>query len=304
MAATADSFGARARAAAPGWWRRTREYLRLIRLNRPVGIWLLLWPTLWALWCATGGHPARGVLLIFVLGTVLMRSAGCVVNDLADRDFDRSVRRTRERPLAARHVSPYEALVLFGVLVALALLLVLQLNWFTIELSFIGAALTVSYPLMKRFFPMPQMYLGMAFGWGVPMAFAATTGTIPRAAWVMFLGAIVWAGVYDTLYAMADRDEDLRIGLRSSAILFGDLDLIMVGAMQFMVLLALWLVGQAFQFGWHYRLGLLGCALCFGWQQWLARDRGREGCFAAFKNNQYAGALVFAGLVWEYWNKG
>lgn len=302
MAASVESL--KLRRGMPGWLRQVRNYVRLTRLNKPVGIWLLLWPTLWALWCATSGHPSGGLLTIFVLGTVLMRSAGCVVNDLADRNFDRSVRRTRDRPLAARHVSPYEALVLFGCLSALALLLVLQFNALTIKLACLGAALTLSYPLMKRFFPMPQMYLGMAFGWGVPMAFAAATGEVPRVAWVMLLGAVVWAGVYDTLYAMADRDEDLRIGLRSSAILFGDMDLLFVGVMQFMVLLALWLVGQLMLFGWHYRAGLLACALCFGWQQWLARNRERDGCFAGFRNNQYAGALVFAGVLWEYWGKG
>jgi 4-hydroxybenzoate polyprenyltransferase len=289
-------------AAAGQHWLSLRlmDYAKLMRLDRPIGIWLLLWPTLWALWTATGGHPQRGVLLIFVLGTVLMRSAGCVINDLIDRNIDPHVRRTRERPLAARRVSPHEALVLFGVLVASSFLLVLQLNTAAVHLSFIGAGLTLSYPLLKRFFPLPQLYLGLSFGWAVPMAYAAELGEVPRVGWVMLLAAIVWAGVYDTFYAIADRPDDLRIGVKSAAITFGDLDLLMIGAMQLMVLVALGLVGRLLDLGTPY-YGALGVgAVLFAWQQWLARRRDAAGCLAAFHNNNYFGLVVLAGLVIEF----
>lgn len=277
--------------------RRLGEFARLLRLDRPVGILLLLWPTLWALWCASSGHPEPQLVAIFVAGTVLMRSAGCVINDFWDRDIDPAVQRTRLRPLALRTVSPREALVVFGVLVVLALWLVLQLNRLTLGLACIGAALTISYPLMKRFFPIPQLYLGLAFGWAVPMAFAATLGHVPRVGWVLLLGTVCWAGVYDTFYAMTDRDDDLKLGVRSSAILFGDLDLFMIGALQLMVLLALTLVGWQLRYGHYYYLGLAAGAALFAYQQWLARDRGRGHCLQAFFNNQYFGAVVFAGWV-------
>ena len=204
--------------------RRALALAQLMRLDRPIGIWLLLWPTLWALWIAGAGHPLRRLLGIFMAGTVVMRSAGCVINDLADRNIDPHVRRTRVRPLAARIISPYEALVLFAVLSAIALLLALRLNLLTIELAFVGAALTISYPLLKRFFPLPQLYLGLCFGWAVPMAFAATLGYVPREGWLLLVAAVLWAGIYDTMYAMVDRDDDLRIGVQSTAILFADLD--------------------------------------------------------------------------------
>jgi 4-hydroxybenzoate polyprenyltransferase len=279
--------------------RRVEDFARLVRINRPIGIWLLLWPTLWALWTASGGHPQPRILLIFVLGTVLMRSAGCVVNDLTDRNIDPHVRRTRDRPLAARRVSPYEAVALLAALVATAFLLVLQLNALTVRLSFIGAALTLTYPLMKRFFPIPQLYLGLSFGWAVPMAFAAVLGTVPRVGWVMMLAAVVWAGVYDTFYAMADRPDDLRIGVKSSAITFGDLDLLMIGAMQAMVLLALLLTGRLLELHAPYFAGLAVGAALFAQQQWLARGRDAPGCLRAFHNNNYFGLVVLAGLVIE-----
>jgi 4-hydroxybenzoate polyprenyltransferase len=246
--------------------RRLSEFSLLMRLDRPIGSWLLLWPTLWALWIAANGHPRRRLFAIFVAGTILMRSAGCIVNDLADRNIDPHVKRTRMRPLAARLVSPYEALVLFGVLLALALALALQLNLLSIKFAFVGAVLTVSYPWLKRFFPLPQLYLGLSFGWAVPMAFAATLGAVPRVGWLIFVIAVLWAGVYDTMYAMVDRDDDVRVGVRSSAILFGDLDRVMVGAMQLMVLWALLLVGRSEHFGDGYRWGLVGGAVCFAWQ--------------------------------------
>jgi 4-hydroxybenzoate polyprenyltransferase len=282
------------------WLRQAGDYARLMRLDRPIGVWLLLWPTLWALWTASGGHPRPRLLAIFAAGSVLMRSAGCVINDLLDRDIDPHVRRTRDRPLAARRIAPFQALVLFAVLVALAFLLVLQLNAATVQLSFIGAALTLSYPLLKRFFPLPQLYLGLSFGWAVPMAFAAELGVVPRVGWVMMLAAVVWAGVYDTFYAMADRADDLRVGVKSSAITFGDLDLLMIGAMQVMVLLALLLTGRLLGLGAPYFSSLAVGAGCFARQLWLARKRDAPGCLRAFFENHYFGVVVLAGIVVEY----
>jgi 4-hydroxybenzoate polyprenyltransferase len=223
--------------------RRARDLIELARLHRPIGIWLLLWPVLWAVWIAGASHPAAKVLVVFVLGTVAMRSAGCVVNDLADRDFDPFVKRTRDRPIASRRISPNEALVWFLLLVALALVLVLQLDPYTIRMSFIGAALAVSYPFFKRFFPLPQFYLGVAFSWGVPMAFMAQNGNIPRVAWIIFFAGIIWAAIYDTMYAMVDREDDLKIGVKSSAIVFGDMDKLIIGMLQGLMLYALYLVG-------------------------------------------------------------
>jgi 4-hydroxybenzoate polyprenyltransferase len=286
----------------PVHWLRQRlvDLSRLMRLDRPIGIWLLLWPALWALWVAAGGHPQRRLLLIFCLGTVLMRSAGCVINDLIDRDIDPHVRRTSNRPIAARRVAPVEALALFAGLVASAFLLVLQLNPLCLRLSLVGAALTASYPLLKRFFPMPQLYLGLSFGWAVPMAFAATLGEVPRVGWVLMLATVVWAAVYDTFYAMADRPDDLRIGVRSSAITFGDLDLLMVGAMQVLVLLALLFAGRLVNLGTPFYWALAAGAGCFLWQQWVARHRDPDGCMRAFHNNNYFGIVILAGIVLDY----
>jgi 4-hydroxybenzoate polyprenyltransferase len=210
--------------------RRLSEYGLLMRLDRPVGTWLLLWPALWALWIAGAGRPKPRVLIVFVLGVIVMRAAGCVINDLADRDIDPHVRRTRDRPLAARRVSPPEALVLFTLLAAAALYLVTRLDLFTVKLACIGALLTVSYPFLKRFFPVPQLYLGLSFGgWSVPMAFAAQTGALPRVAWLLYIAAVIWTSAYDTIYAMVDREDDLAIGVKSSAILFADLDRVLIG---------------------------------------------------------------------------
>jgi len=285
---------------APRLLRRVQALVQLMRLDRPVGIWLLLWPTLWALWVAGSGHPSRRLLAIFAAGTVVMRSAGCIINDLADRNIDPHVRRTRARPLAARLVSPYEALTLFGVLLAAALWLALQLNTLSIELAFVGVGLTVTYPLLKRVFPLPQLYLGLCFGWAVPMAFAATLNHIPREGWLILVATVLWAGVYDTEYAIVDRDDDLRVGVQSTAILFGDLDRLMIGAMQAMVLFALVLLGRTLRFDPWYYGGLAAGAALFVWQQWLIRHRDRAGCFAAFQNNSYFGVAVFIGLLLEY----
>jgi 4-hydroxybenzoate polyprenyltransferase len=287
--------------AAPHWLgQRLSDFALLMRLDRPIGTWLLLWPTLWALWSASGGHPQPRLLAIFLAGTVLMRSAGCVINDLYDRNIDPHVRRTRSRPLAARRVTPAEALALFAALIGLAFLLVLLLNPLCLKLACIGAALTATYPLLKRFFAIPQLYLGLCFAWGVPMAYAAELGAVPRVGWVLMLAAVVWAGVYDTFYAMADRPDDLRIGIKSSAITFGDLDLMMVGAMQVMVLLALLFAGRLLALGPPYYWALAAGAALFAWQQWLARARDAEGCMRAFHNNNYFGIAILAGVILEY----
>ena len=304
MAASAEPqvAGAERRAERRPGRRRQQlaELLRLARLNRPVGIWLLLWPTLWALWFAAGGVPPLRLLLVFVLGTVVMRSAGCVVNDLLDRNIDPYVRRTRERPLAARRVSPYTAIALACSLGVVALALALLLNAAALRLAVIGAALTVTYPLFKRFFPVPQLYLGLCFGWGIPMAFAATLGVVPRAGWLLLLAAMLWACIYDTFSAMADRADDARIGVRSSAISFGDLDLLIIGAMQLMMLLALWLVGHSLLLGRAYYVGLAGGALLFALHLWMARSRERNACFRAFLLNHWFGVVLLAGIVVQY----
>ena len=281
--------------------RRATEYARLMRLDRPIGTWLLLWPALWALWIAGAGRPTPRVLIVFVLGAFVMRAAGCVINDFADRDIDPHVRRTRDRPLAARRVSPREALVLFVGLLLIALFLVTRLDPYTIRLAVIGALLTVSYPFFKRFFPLPQLYLGLSFGgWSVLMAFAAQGGALPRVAWVLYIAAVMWAAVYDTIYAMVDREDDLRIGVKSSAILFADMDKLLIGVMQLMMLFALVLAGRDMQFGNWYYAGVAGAALLFLWQQWLIRRREPAGCLRAFLNNQYVGVVLFAGILLQY----
>ena len=301
-------MAASARQILHGWpgaplLRRLERYAQLMRLNRPIGIGLLLWPTLWALWVAARGlpdgpqAPSAKLLWVFIAGTVVMRSAGCVINDFADRDIDPHVRRTRERPLALRLVSPQEALALFAALVLFALWLVTRLDWKTVQFAFVGAALTISYPLMKRFFPLPQFYLGAAFGWAVPMAFVATLGGVPQLGWLLFVVTMLWAGVYDTQYAMVDREDDLKIGVESTAIAFGDMDRVLIGAMQMMVLAGLTFTGRALLLAWPYWLALAGAALLFAWQQWLIRDRAPAGCFKAFLNNNWVGVLVLAGFI-------
>ena len=281
--------------------RRIEEYSELARFNRPVGTWLLLWPALWALWIAGDGQPNPKVLIVFVLGVVVMRAAGCVINDFADRDIDPHVRRTRDRPIAARRVSPVEALGLFAALLAVALYLVTFLDLLTIKLAFIGAALTVSYPFVKRWFPMPQLYLGISFGgWSVPMAFAAVTARLPRVAWVLYIAAVVWAAIYDTIYAMIDREDDLKIGVKSSAILFADMDKALIFVMQAMMIFALVLAGQNMHFGEWYYAGLTAAGLLFLYQQWLIRDRNPAGCLRAFLNNQYVGMVIFVGILLQY----
>ena len=282
---------------------RLRDYALLMRLHRPIGTLLLGWPTLWALWIAGQGQPDWRVLLVFVLGVLLMRSAGCVINDYADREFDPHVERTRDRPIAAGRVSPREALVLFAVLCLAAFALVLTLNRLTIALSVVGAFLAATYPFLKRYTSLPQFYLGMAFGWGIPMAFAALTGDVPPVAWVLFAANIAWAVAYDTAYAMVDRDDDLKVGVKSTAILFGRYDRLMVGVHHAVTLGLLAAVGFMAGRGPLYHAGLVLAAGIAVYQQYLIRDRSRDGCFRAFLNNNWFGAAVFAGLVVDYYGR-
>ncbi|WP_421197930.1 4-hydroxybenzoate octaprenyltransferase [Aeromonas enteropelogenes] len=279
---------------------RGLAYLQLARIDKPIGTLLLLWPTLWALWLAAGGLPNLWVLTVFVVGVFLMRSAGCVINDYADRNFDGHVKRTSGRPLPTGKVDPREALALFFVLALISFGLVLTLNSLTIAMSFIGLLLAVSYPFMKRFIPIPQLVLGMAFSWSIPMAYAAQANALPAVAWLVFIANLLWTVAYDTQYAMVDRDDDLKLGLKSSAILFGRHDKRIIGVLQLATLLILLLVGQLMALGSSYYWGLLGAAVLFVYQQRLIRERQREACFQAFLNNNYVGALVFAGLVLDY----
>ena len=285
----------------PGDWRlRLRDYALLVRLDRPIGILLLLWPTLWALWIAGAGRPDTRVLLIFVIGVVLMRSAGCAINDYADRNIDGQVERTKGRPLAIGLITPKEALGVFTVLCLLAFCLVMFLNTTTILMSFVAVALAAIYPFMKRYTHLPQLVLGAAFGWAVPMAFTALTGTVSPIAWLLFTATVIWALIYDTQYAMVDRDDDIRIGVKSTAILFGDMDRVIIGVLQVTLLGILLLVGLNAELGTYYYLGLGVAVVLSAYQQYLIRDRDAKGCFAAFLNNNYFGMVVFAGLVLDY----
>ena len=279
---------------------KLREYARLMRLDRPIGIWLLLWPVLWALWISAGGHPDERLFVIFLAGTFVMRAAGCVMNDFADREFDPHVRRTRDRPLAKQSVSTAEALGLFAVLGLIALALIIPLNRATQVLALIGGVLAVTYPFLKRFFSLPQAYLGAAFGWSVPMAYAAQTGSVPAVAWVMFLAVVLWTTAYDTIYAMVDREDDLVIGIRSSAILFGRADRAIVAALQAGAIGGLALTGLMSGLGRWYWGGLGVAALLALHQQWLIRDRDPDRCFRAFLGNNLFGLAVFAGILLDY----
>ena len=279
---------------------RLLDYARLMRLHRPIGSLLLLWPTLWALWIAARDVPDIRIFSVFVLGVVLMRSAGCVINDYADRNFDPHVERTRDRPIAAGRVSPREALVLFAALCLIAFALVLTLNRLTILLSFAGAFLAATYPFVKRFTHLPQFYLGAAFGWGIPMAFAAQTGGIPPVAWVLFAANVCWAVAYDTAYAMVDRDDDRLVGVKSTAILFGRLDRTMVLLFHLCTLSLLAYAGALAGLGLRYYAGLMAASGFALYQQYLMRGRTRDGCFRAFLNNNWFGAAVFAGLLLHY----
>ena len=279
---------------------RLQQYWILARFDKPIGILILLWPTLWALWIAGDGKPDWLVLTVFVLGVVLMRAAGCVINDYADKDFDPHVDRTKLRPIAAGKVTPKEALIVFAVLCLTAFGLVLLMNWYTIGLSLIGAFLAASYPFMKRFTHWPQAYLGMAFGFAVPMSFAAQTNAIPLVAWILYLAVLLWALVYDTLYAMVDIDDDLKIGVKSTAILFGQRVREITAGLQVIILILLVIVGMMQQLNWPYYLGLLIAAGFSVYQQKLIFHFHKPDCFKAFLNNNWFGLVVFVGLLTSY----
>jgi 4-hydroxybenzoate polyprenyltransferase len=279
---------------------RLRDYALLMRLNRPIGIFLLLWPALWALLIAGDGQPPPAIVLIFIVGVILMRSAGCVINDFADRKIDRHVARTRNRPLTTGRVSPGEAKLLFSLLSLAAFALVLLLNPLTILLSVVGALLALAYPFMKRVTHLPQVFLGAAFGWAVPMAFAAVTNSVPPLAWLMFTTTVLWATVYDTMYAMVDRDDDIVLGVKSTAILFGDADRQIIGVLQLLLLVCLVMIGHQAGLGWYYYGSLVAAALLALYQQGLIRYREREGCFRAFLNNNWFGAVIFTGILLDY----
>jgi len=275
-------------------------YLRLIRMDKPIGSLLLLWPTLDALWIASNGRPSLWMMVIFVVGTVLMRSAGCAINDYADRDFDRHVARTQDRPLTSGRIRTWEALTLAGVLVVLSFLLILPLNALTKWLSLVAVILAASYPFMKRFFAIPQAYLGIAFGFGIPMAFAAVQGNVPPLAWLMLLANVFWAVAYDTEYAMVDREDDLKIGMRTSAITFGRYDVAAVMGCYLVFLAMQSGFGAALGFGWPFLIGLVLAALCVIHHYRLIEKRDQAGCFAAFKHNNWLGGAIFLGIVLQY----
>lgn len=280
---------------------KLHHYARLIRLDRPIGIYLLLWPTLWALWFAAEGVPDLTILLVFVAGVVLMRSAGCAINDYADRDIDLHVTRTQSRPLAAGLITPKEALGVFAVLSFLAFLLVLLLNGLTIALSLVAVLLAATYPFMKRFHHLPQVHLGAAFAWSIPMAFTAVTGVMPSLiAWLLFVATVLWTTAYDTMYAMCDREDDLKIGVKSSAILFGQYDRVIIGILQVLTLILLAVVGWLSARGSWYWLGWTAAVGFSLYQQWLIRRREALPSLQAFLNNHWLGMCVFVGLAADY----
>lgn len=277
-----------------------RNYGKLMRVDKPIGVWLLLWPTLWGLWLAGDGHPNQGLFVVFVLGVFVMRSAGCVLNDYVDRKIDPYVERTRSRPIASGAVAPGEALVLFVALSLIAVGLATMLNRPARMLAIIAAGLTVAYPFIKRWVSIPQFVLGAAFGWAVPMAFAAQTGTTPQLAWLVFGAAVIWAVIYDTFYAMVDREDDKKIGVKSTALLFGDVDLFVIAGLQLLMIATLVFIGLRASLGFWYYFSVAGAAGLMAYHLWLARDRQPAGCFAAFQHNHYIGLVVFIGVVLHY----
>ena len=287
-------------AFAPELLGQLRNYGRLMRIDKPIGIWLLMWPTLWALWLAGEGAPDQGLFVIFLLGVFVMRSAGCVLNDFVDRRIDPYVERTRTRPLASGAVAPFEALILFVALGLVAIGLVIMLNRQAQLLAIVGAALTIAYPFVKRYMSIPQFVLGAAFGWAVPMAFAAQTGSTPELAWLVFGTALIWAVIYDTFYAMVDREDDRKLGVKSTAILFGEVDLFVIAGLQVLMIVALALIGQRAELGFWYYASVVAAAGMMAWHLWLAREREPEGCFRAFLHNHYIGMIVFIGIVLHY----
>jgi 4-hydroxybenzoate polyprenyltransferase len=279
---------------------KVKDYIQLTRTDKPIGTLLLLWPTLWALWIAAEGLPKLDVLLVFTLGVILMRAAGCVINDFADRHVDGHVKRTENRPMAAGRISSRAALTFFFALTLLAFLLVLTMNTLTIMLSFVAVGLAACYPFMKRYTHLPQVVLGMAFGWAIPMGFAAQLDTVPSYAWLLFVANILWTVVYDTLYAMVDRDDDLKIGIKSSAILFAEKDKLIVGLLQLSSLLCLGVLGWLLALPSVYFMGLTIVAGLFVYQQTLIVERDRASCFKAFLHNNYVGMVIFVSLVLSY----
>ena len=275
-------------------------YLALIRFDRPIGTYLLLWPTLWALWIAAEGTPDFKLLVIFSLGTFLMRSAGCAINDYADRHIDGQVKRTSNRPIVTGKISPRSALLFAAVLCILAFLLVLFTNQKTVLLSFAAAALAACYPFMKRYTHLPQIVLGAAFAWSIPMAFAAQQNAMPALLWLIYLAVLLWTTAYDTFYAMVDRDDDIIIGVKSTAILFGKQDRLITALLQLMMIVVMIMVGFQFNLGNWYFAGLAGAAVLFAYQQYLIRYRDRDDCLKAFLNNQWVGAIIFAGIFLHY----
>jgi 4-hydroxybenzoate polyprenyltransferase len=277
---------------------RLTDYARLLRLDRPIGSLLLLWPTYWALWLAADGHPDLINLVVFTLGVFFMRAAGCAINDFADREWDRYVERTKDRPLTAGRIQSWEAVALFAGLSLISFLMVVLLtNALTLYLSFGGVLLAFIYPFMKRYTHLPQLFLGAAFSWAIPMAWAAQANELSPLTWLLFTANVLWTVVYDTFYAMVDRDDDLKVGIKSTAILFGDADRTIIGLLQAMVVLILVLVGSQAERGTFYYLGVVAMATLFVYQHYLARERSRQGCFQAFLNNNWAGFAVFAGLL-------
>jgi 4-hydroxybenzoate polyprenyltransferase len=281
-------------------YEKIKNYLILIRLNKPIGIFLLLWPTLWALWLAAEGFPNHKILIVFLFGVFLMRSAGCILNDIADKDFDKFVARTKNRPLASDKLSSIEAFIFASGLIFAAFLLVLTTNTLTIKLSFVALILVGIYPFLKRYTYLPQIFLGLTFGWSIPMAFAATITSIPQIAWLLLIVNILWVIVYDTIYAMIDRKDDLKIGIKSTAILFDDADRFIIGIIQVLVLIALIIVGKQASLNISYYLGIIvGCFL-FIYQSYLIKDREPEKCMRAFMNNNWFGLVIFIGLFMNY----
>lgn len=285
---------------APEVVTQLRNYGKLMRIDKPIGIWLLLWPTLWGLWLAGEGTPDQGLFVIFILGVVVMRSAGCVLNDFVDRKIDPYVERTRTRPIASGAVTPFEALTLFAALSFIAIGLASMLNSMAQLLAIVAAGLTVAYPFIKRFFSIPQLVLGAAFGWAVPMAFAAQTGETPELAWLVFGTAMIWAVIYDTFYAMVDREDDLKVGIKSTAILFGEVDLFVIAGLQLLMLLALMLIGVRAELGFWYYLSVSIAGALMARHLWLARDRQPAGCFSAFQHNHHIGLVIFVGIALHY----
>ncbi|WP_253450810.1 4-hydroxybenzoate octaprenyltransferase [Natronospira proteinivora] len=279
---------------------RVGHYIRLMRIDRPIGTFLLLWPTLWALWLAGEGQPDPHVFVVFVLGVFVMRAAGCVMNDFADRHIDGHVKRTKDRPLATGAIQAWEAIMLFVVLGLLAFGLVLTTNVLTIQLAFVGIFLAATYPFMKRYTYLPQGYLGIAFGWAAPMVWAAQTGGLSELAWLVFIAVVLWALAYDTIYGMVDRDDDLKVGVKSAAILFGDLDRLIIGLIQAAFLWTLYLIGQQAELSAAYYWGLAFAAVNMIWQQMLIYRRRRDDCFRAFLSNNWAGFFIFAGILLHY----